>query len=113
MYELGIGEMMLIRDIWRGDLQVKMHLMETNYPHYLQRARMVASMATMYRQELMQKSVSEQHFWLHWAARHGKRIRASNIFNLRYRGAVEHFALAELASLFALLVSVMMILSVK
>lgn len=70
--------------------------MDINRIKYVKKARLIASMINMHRTELkIVGDKSQQHFWLHWAARHGKRLKSSKIFYLKYRSSIEHFAVIE------------------
>lgn len=94
----------MIKQIWQGDLSVKMKSMNANRLIYVKRARLIASMINMYRSELkIINNQSQQFFWLKWAAKHGKRLKSSNIFRFKYRSSIEHFAIVEFFIFFIIL----------
>lgn len=75
-------------------------------------------MVNMHRTELLHHDTKRnsrrstaQGFWLHWAERHGHRLKSAKFFHLRYRGVVEHFAAVELGSWLCLVVALIWLIS--
>uniref|UniRef100_A0A915D6X5 glucuronosyltransferase n=1 Tax=Ditylenchus dipsaci TaxID=166011 RepID=A0A915D6X5_9BILA len=87
LVELGVGEVLDIRSIWRGELTLKMRNLEHKYKLFSKRAKKIASMVNMHRKELStNQRQTTQKFWLHWAERHGRKLKYATFFHLRFRG---------------------------
>uniref|UniRef100_A0A914NA68 glucuronosyltransferase n=1 Tax=Meloidogyne incognita TaxID=6306 RepID=A0A914NA68_MELIC len=71
LVDLGMAELVTIRNVWGGQLNNKMSKLESEYPKYLKRAIKISEMIKDYR-----KSHSDQqNFWLKWALRKRDMLR--------------------------------------
>lgn len=83
-----------------------MKLMNKNHLIYAKKAKLIASMINMHRNELkIINNQSQEFFWLKWAAKYGKKLKFSNIFNFKYRSNIEYFNVIEFFTFFLLLFS--------
>ncbi|KAF7639038.1 hypothetical protein Mgra_00001565 [Meloidogyne graminicola] len=65
LVDLGMAELISIKNIWLGELIVKMSNLELNYNNYLKRALKISKMIKTYRK----MHQNQQNFWLKWAYR--------------------------------------------
>uniref|UniRef100_A0A914HZB1 glucuronosyltransferase n=1 Tax=Globodera rostochiensis TaxID=31243 RepID=A0A914HZB1_GLORO len=96
LVDLGMATQVDIGQVWRGQLHVKMALMEKNYAEYSRRAKQITAMIRTYRMGI---GAGQQNFWLRWVANKPFLKRSAHtFFRLTYRSSIEHFALAELGT---------------
>ncbi|CAJ0596117.1 unnamed protein product [Cylicocyclus nassatus] len=95
--DLGAAVMVTTAQIAKGELVRTMRTFEYNLNKHWQRAAQLSSMLETYR--TLHKD--QQHFWIDWTGRHGRKLLDRNLFNMRYIGDTENsFWMALTATLF-------------
>lgn len=99
--ELGMAESSTIGELhYPGVFLQKLREFEDNLPLLTLRARKVSQMIATYRE----LNANQQHFWLHWAQRHGQKLQSidSNgdkrkYFSQDVQNSFDYFMVKELA----------------
>ena len=111
LVDLGMAEVLDIRDVWAGHLEGRMAKLAADYDKYAERAAKVASMMNFHRREL---GGGQQNFWLHWAVKKRQMIKEKGhrFFHFFYRSTLETFAFKEIGVAFLIFSLLIVILSV-
>ncbi|VDD91822.1 unnamed protein product [Enterobius vermicularis] len=110
LIELKIGLLLQVDDIWRGQLANVIKDMEDHYTCFKNRAKKISEMAAHYRGFVFHS----QKFWLTWASRYGRILKASNrkYFDFKYWTLFEYFDVPQYLIYGPLLILLLTILSV-
>ncbi|TKR92730.1 hypothetical protein L596_007326 [Steinernema carpocapsae] len=91
LVDFGGALMINMKSIATGGLRAKLRELEGNYDRYSKRAELFSRMIRFHREF----SKGSQNFWLNWAQRNGEKLRGRRLMDLKFRGSLEHFAIAE------------------